>query len=266
MMKRTVILCLATVLHSMMSSPAAKPGEGGGSRTPNVLMICIDDLNDWVGCLGGHPDVLTPNIDGLAARGRNFSNAHCSVTVCSPSRVSIMSGLGPTTNGSYELGPSYQSIERLNEVPTLQGYFKQHGYTTLSGGKVLHHGFTGRLADDIDVVISERKGGPRPKEPMNWADSGKAWDWGAYPETDGEMFDFQLAEAAAEALGEAYEKPFFMSVGFFRPHVPLFVPPKWFDLYDREKITMPLASKEDIEDVPPNFQYKMGGGADVLGS
>jgi choline-sulfatase len=221
-------------------------------------MICVDDLNDWVGCLGGHPDAITPNIDALAARGRNFSNAHCSVTVCSPSRVSVMSGLGPTTHGSYELGPAYQSIERLNNVPTLQGYFKRQGYTTLSGGKVLHHGFKERLADDIDVVISDRRGGPRPKEPMSWVGSAKAWDWGAFPPTDAEMYDFQLAEAAAEALGEAYEKPFFMSVGLFRPHVPMFVPPKWFDLYDHENITMPWALKEDMDDVPPNFQYKMG--------
>lgn len=239
-----------------LAQPAGDSG-GGGDRPPNVLMICIDDLNDWVGCLGGHPEAITPNIDALAERGRLFSNAHCSVTVCSASRISIMSGAGPATHGSYELGPAYQSIERLAEAPTMQGYFKAHGYRTLAGGKVLHHGFTGRVADDVDVTLGEKSGGPRPKETMNWS-AQKAWDWGAYPETDGEMADYQLAEAAAEALAEEQEAPFFMSVGFYRPHVPMFVPPKWFALYDREKITLPAAAPEDMADVPPNFQYKMG--------
>lgn len=167
-----------------------------------------------------------------------------------------MSGLHATTHGSYELGPAYEAIPRLDEVPTMHGYFKRHGYTTITGGKVLHHGFNGRLADDIDVFLSQRKGGLRPKERMNWPIP--VWDWGPYPETDAEMFDFQVAEAAAGELGKKHEKPFFLSVGFSRPHVPLFVPPKWFDLYDPEKIALPAAPEDDMDDVPPNFQYKMG--------
>ncbi len=229
-----------------------------GQERPNVLMIAIDDLNDWVGCLGGHPDAKTPNLDALAERGRNCSNAHCSVPVCSPSRVSVMSGLAPTTIGSYELGPAYESIPSLDSVPCMQEFFQQQGYVTLAGGKILHHGFRGRLAKNIDISLStgKRKGGPRPKERMNWP--LPVWDWGAFPETDGEMDDYQLAEAAAEALGKSYEKPFFMSVGLFRPHVPMHVPSKWFALYDRESIRMPDASPQDLDDVPPNFQYKMG--------
>ena len=72
------------------------------SSQPNVLMICIDDLNDWVGFLGGHPQALTPEMDSLAGRGRVFANAHCAVPVCSSSRASVMSGLAATTHGSYE--------------------------------------------------------------------------------------------------------------------------------------------------------------------
>ncbi|MGY8671850.1 MAG: sulfatase-like hydrolase/transferase, partial [Verrucomicrobiia bacterium] len=119
-------LILLIALPACLVSSAAKPTR------PNVLMICVDDLNDWLGCLGGNPEVKTPNIDALAARGRNFSNAHCAVPVCSPSRVSIMSGLHATTTGSYELGASYQSIGRLDNVPTMQQYFQQHGYRTLA--------------------------------------------------------------------------------------------------------------------------------------
>ncbi len=221
---------------------------------PNVLMICIDDLNDWTGFMGGHPEARTPHMDALARRGRIFANAHCAVPVCSASRVSVMSGLAATTHGSYELGPSYQDLPTLRDVPTLHQYFKENGYFTLTGGKVLHHGFKGRLAASIDRTLSDRRGGPRPKKPMNRpADWSGAWDWGAFPEKDADMFDLQLAEKAAAAVKEEFGKPFFMSVGFFRPHVPLFVPPKWFDLYDEGTLTLPNNPRSDLDDLPGNF-------------
>jgi arylsulfatase A-like enzyme len=220
---------------------------------PNVVMISIDDLNDWTGFLGGHPEALTPNMDALAKRGRNFANAHCAVPVCSASRVSVMSGIAATTHGSYELGPRYEQLPALQDASTIQQYFKDHGYYTIEGGKVLHHGFGGRLAKGIDRSLG-RKRSPRPKERMNRpADWSGAWDWGAHPENDTEMFDFQLAGKAADALREDFEKPFFMSVGFFRPHVPLFAPPKWFQLYDAGKLTLPNNPKSDLDDLPRNF-------------
>ena len=149
-----------------------------GAEQPNVVMICIDDLNDWTGFLGGHPDVSTPNMDELAAQGRNFSNAHCAVPVCSSSRVSVMSGVAPTTHGSYEIGPRYDELPALNDVPTMQRYLKDHGYYTLAGGKVLHHGFTGRLSEAIDQSLGREKG-RRPKGVMNRpAHWSGAWDWG----------------------------------------------------------------------------------------
>ncbi|MEM9479925.1 MAG: sulfatase [Verrucomicrobiota bacterium] len=230
--------------------------EAQESPRPNILMIAIDDLNDWIGCLGGHPQAKTPHIDKLAASGRLFTNAHCSVPVCSPSRVSVMSGIHATTHGSYELGPAYEILPALKDAPTIQEYFKANGYKTITGGKILHHGFRGRLAAANDVQLDGRKGGPRPKKWLNW--DGRAWDWGPFPETDDEMFDYQLALAAAEELSSEHEKPFFLSVGFFRPHVPLYVPPKWFEMYPESEVELPLVPDEDMDDVPPNFQYKMG--------
>ena len=248
-----LLLIVSCLIAANATFSAAAAGEG----PPNVLMICIDDLNDWVGCLEGHPETKTPHIDALANQGRLFTNAHCAVTVCSPSRISIMSGLFASSHGSYELGPAYERIEKLDDVPTMQRWFKDRGYTTMAGGKVLHHDFGGRLKGDIDINISKRKGGPRPKKIMNWP-GGKAWDWGEFPPTDDEMYDYQLAGKAAEVLSEKQEKPFFLSVGFFRPHVPMFAPPKWFDLFDKETITLPGAPVDDMADVPQNFQYKMG--------
>ncbi len=246
-------LITAIVLAAVSFQLAATGMGAEQSGKPNVLMICIDDLNDWVGFMGGHPQALTPHMDALAKRGRNFANAHCAVPVCSASRVSVMSGVAATTHGSYELGPKYEQLPALANVPTIQQYFKNNGYYTLAGGKVLHHGFGGRLADAIDKSLG-RKRSPRPKKPMNRpAHWSGAWDWGAYPAKDTEMADHQLATSAAEALKEDFEKPFFMTVGFFRPHVPLFVPPKWFDLYDSKTLTLPKSPKSDLDDLPKNF-------------
>ena len=165
---------------------------------PNILMIAIDDLNDWIGCLGGHPDAITPHFDALAARGRNFTNAHCSVPVCSPSRVSVISGVSPTTSGSYELGAAYEEIPALKEAPTMQRWFQSHGYTTIAGGKILHHGFREELQNDIDLVLPpSKKGGPRPSQPIH---RKPPWDWGEFPEKDEDMYDYQLAQAASKEL------------------------------------------------------------------
>jgi len=248
-MKNLIFLILLSFLLPLSVSRSV----WAKSTKPNVLFIAIDDLNDWVGFLDGHPQAKTPHMDALAKQGRNFINAHCAVPVCSASRASVMSGIAATTHGSYELGPRYEELPALRDVPTIQRYFRNHGYTTLSGGKILHHDFKGRLANDIDRSLG-RKRSPRPRKPMNRpANWSGAWDWGAYPEQDAEMADIELAQNAAKALKEDFEQPFFMSVGFFRPHVPLFVPPKWFELYDADKVVLPKNPRTDLDDLPKNF-------------
>lgn len=241
------ILGILSLILSVSASHA------DAQEKPNIVMICIDDLNDWTGFLGGHPETLTPHMDALAKRGRNFANAHCAVPVCSCSRVSVMSGVAATTHGSYEIGPRYEDLPALRNIPTIQRHFKDNGYVTLEGGKVLHHGFGGRLASDIDRSLGRKKS-PRPKKPMNRpADWSGAWDWGAHPATNAEMADYQLANNAAEVLKEDFDKPFFLTVGFFRPHVPLYVPPQWFDLYKADSFTLPRNPKSDLDDLPKNF-------------
>ena len=241
-----VSLLVIFVLHS--TGYSAEPKE-----RPNVLMICIDDLNDWTGFLGGHPQAITPHMDALAKRGRNFTNAHCDVPVCSSSRASVMSGVSATTHGSYEIGPKYEQLPALTDAPTIQQYFKDQGYTTLSGGKVLHHGFGGRLASALDQSFGRSKS-PRPPKPLNRpANWSAAWDWGEFPANDSEMGEVQLANKAADALQKGFDKPFFISIGFFRPHVPLYVPPKWFELYDQSSINLPRDPTSDLIDLPKNF-------------
>lgn len=105
---------------------------------PNVLFIAVDDLNDWVGCLGGHPQARTPNLDRLAGEGVLFENAHCQAPICTPSRASILSGRLPSTTGLYFLTPQYREAETLRDTVSLQQHFMAHGYRSLGAGKVFH--------------------------------------------------------------------------------------------------------------------------------
>lgn len=123
---------------------------------------------------------------------------------------------------------------------------------------MLHHGFSGSLSGDLDQVVGK---GPwpnprtRPKVPISRpAEWSKYWDWGPYPETNDTAPDYQLAVSAAKVLKQDFGKPFFMSVGFFRPHVPLYAPKQWFDLYDINKITLPKTPLADLDDVPDHFR------------
>ena len=104
---------------------------------PNVLMIIADDLNDWVGCLGGHPDAKTPNIDRLARRGLLFTNAHCAAPVCNPSRVATFTGRRPSSTGIYNNAPVWHEV--MPGIASIPQHFKANGYYTAGGGKVYHH-------------------------------------------------------------------------------------------------------------------------------
>ena len=160
-------LFLATVSIAPLSAAGPSP-----EARPNVLMIAIDDLNDWVGCLDGHPQVRTPNIDRLAARGVNFTNAHVQATYCGPSRMSVLSGRLPTNTGAYGFAPTYDKQPKLQGLPSLPAWFRQHGYRTVGGGKIYHQGIRqGRGKNDaggFDTDLGNGGAGPRPKEPLNW--------------------------------------------------------------------------------------------------
>jgi len=220
-------------------------------KQPNVLMICVDDLNDWLGCMDGHPNSITPNIDKLASKGILFTNAHCQAPICGPSRASIMTGLRPSTTGIYgqiddeKIKNASQSTRSNVFLPE---YFKNHGYYTMGKGKIFHNHAPKGVFDES----AGREGGfgPNPEKKFKWFDEGTNTDWGAYPETDNEMPDYRTAKWAVERLGRKYDKPFFLVAGFVRPHVPLYVPQKWFDMHPISNIKTPPYKKDDFLDLP----------------
>jgi choline-sulfatase len=223
-------------------------------QKPNVLFIAIDDQNDWIGCLNGHPQVKTPHIDKLAERGTVFLNAHCQSPLCNPSRTSLMTGLRPTTTGIYGLAPWFRDVPELKDLVTLPQYLKSHGYKTLSTGKIYHgrYGRHPKRDKEFDVIGPGATGAPFPKERLvkNTPQPHKLVDWGTFPHKDEEKGDYRIASWAVDQLNAKPDGPFFLSVGFFLPHVPCFATQKWFDLYPEQTLKLPEIKRDDRKDTP----------------
>jgi len=121
------------------AAPTVPPvTETEPSPKPNVLFIAIDDLNDWIGALGGHRQSVTPNIDRLAARGMLFTNAHCAAPACNPSRAALMTGIRPTTSGVYLNPQPWRRSPVLEDAVTIPQHFRAHGYRAVGSGKIYH--------------------------------------------------------------------------------------------------------------------------------
>ncbi len=217
----------------------------------NVVMIIVDDINDWVGVMGGHPDTKTPNIDQLAAEGTLFTNAHATAAICGPSRASVMTGLRPSTSGIYgQLSDKdiRKASAATENITFMSEYFAEHGYKTMGIGKIFHNGAPEGSFQEYGGRI---KGfGPHPEDEFVWDSDKTNTDWGVYPEHDEDMIDYKSAMWAKDKLAEDHESPFFLTVGFIRPHAPWYAPQKWFDMHPPDTLTMPPYLATDFEDIP----------------
>jgi len=249
---------------------------------PNVLFIAIDDLNDWANCLGGRAGVKTPNLDRLAAHGVLFANAHCSAPACNPSRASIMTGIRPSTSGIYTNGPNWRTSPVLKDAVTIPEHFRAHGYRVVGGGKIFHalswvlredgqDGFNDpacwdeyfpskirAMPDAIWPNETIRQGNSIRWEPVVKGRTGTRppwfFDWSALKEPDKKMADYKVVDWAIGELHKKHDKPFFQAVGIFRPHIPWYVPQKYFDMYPLDKVTLPRVRKDWKEYTPPAGQ------------
>ena len=243
------------------------------AKQPNVLFLAVDDMNDWIGSLGATPRAITPNLDKLAARGVNFSNAHTPGVYCAPARAAIFSGQYASTTGCY------RSSDYFTDHPEIEGLplsFSKAGYTTLGVGKLYHH-----MPGSIDVrgwdefylrKPSQRKEGwsldnwteetpfpdPFPASVFNKGKEikgGLFLEWAGLPnDKEEEMADTIRVNWAAEQLGKKYDKPFFLACGIYAPHFPNYCPQKYFDLYERDKIELPPIKVDDLEDLPERMK------------
>lgn len=260
-MKRTNFPILVIGLLILTACTNSKKDKASTIERPNVLFIAIDDLNTWLGCLGGYSNTKTPNMDKLASQGVLFSNAHCQAPLCGPSRASIMTGLRPSTTGIYGMIPDGKVRSEnpaTKDIIFLPEYFRNHGYHTMGIGKLFHQHAPEGVFDESGGRV--RGFGPLPEKRFVWdgystsdrENYGRtSTDWGAYPEVDSLMPDHQSVDWVVERLGNKYDKPFFMGLGFLRPHVPLYVPQKWFDMHPIEGIEVAPYQSNDLADVPP---------------
>jgi len=249
------------------------------ARKPNVLFIAVDDMNDWVSCLGGYTgEVHTPNFDRLAKRGVSFTNAHSPSTVCNPSRTAIMTGLRPSTTGVYNNGQWWRPA--LPDVVTMPEHFRTNGYNVHGGGKIFHHTLGNNPPDLWDEYFAQvqdtawhydypvpgqhvaKKGIHWPEGfPLNQIENvrlGKRppanyreFDWGPLDKVDLETGDGQMVKWALDFIEEPHEKPFFLAAGIYRPHLAWYAPREYFDQYRLEEIALPVLNENDLDDVPP---------------
>ncbi|MCC7422293.1 MAG: sulfatase [Planctomycetaceae bacterium] len=254
--RRRVWSAMAFAIAWACAGRAVAASEAGSSplpARPNVLFLAIDDLNDWVGCLKGHPQVQTPHIDALAARGTLFTNAHCQAPLCNPSRSSVLTGLRPSTTGVYGLAPGLRDVAELRNHVTLPQTFTRAGYYTATCGKIFHDGSIPQLLQATEFSTwGPAPGMPKPPQKLSRIAGGHPlMDWGVFPPRDQEQADWKIATAAVEQLRSApRDKPFFIGCGFRLPHVPCFASQRWFDLYPDNRLIMPMVREDDREDTP----------------
>ena len=257
-------------------------------KKPNIVLIVVDDLNDYTGFLGGHPQVKTPNMDSLAEEGTVFTNAHTNTPICAPSRASMLTGIYPHVSKNFWFD-NWTTNTVLKNSKSIAQFMGDNGYNTYATGKLMHH----RVKSEWQEYGIENDFGPyafngkkvvqHPSMPKEYTDNKndglfmsladvlnvKATDktpgyYGWYDVKNKKPFkyvnddnrDLLNDELSAEwALKKIKslensntDKPFFMAVGFVRPHTPLVVPKKYFDMYPLETLKIPVIKKNDNED------------------
>ena len=250
----------AAILTVSLSIP--HPAHAANNGT-NVLFIMVDDLNDWVtymkGQAGGGPPAatpsFTPNIDALAASGVAFTRAYAPATLCTPSRAALLGGRRPGFTGVYDLNHDYRSAWSTRYIVPLTKQFKANGYDVFGMGKIYHptrSPVAAYTAAQLWTTYTPGSGkGGLGALNLNGMDLA-TFDWGSPPssDTDSEMLDYTVATAAIEKINQAHPRPFFIAVGFAKPHVPWYVPAKYFNKFTLSNNLRPPTTADDLADIP----------------
>lgn len=262
-MKKLRLYFGITLIAAIIPACKQKP------EAPNILMIVIDDMNDWVGAFGGNPQTLTPHLDAFADNAVVFQNTSCPGPVCGPSRSALLSGFMPYHSGIYSNSQNMRDSKMVQEHATLPEYFSKNGYLTISKGKIFHKHTTkngwdhGQWAYDVwekedgfdgiqqDKMFSRNKGIFNGEKDPNakYTTTGVEFGWAPTKGKKEDTKDYRTATWFAEKLGEEFEKPFFMLMGLSKPHLPWYVPEEYFDMYDLDEVKIPEYRLDDLDDI-----------------
>ncbi|MFC1553670.1 sulfatase [candidate division KSB1 bacterium] len=239
-----------------------------GQKQPNVLFISMDDLNDWIEPLGGHTQAKTPHLVRFARESVNFTNAFCSSPMCNPSRTSLMTGKAPYNSGMYSNYQDWREV--ITDHKTIGAYFRENGYYSAGAGKIFHYHMVDPSCWD-EYWPSQTNNMPReyfPERPRikkevngeiveevttvnmtEFEDMYKMFDWASLDIDDSEMGDYKSVDYVSGQLQKEHEKPFFLACGIYRPHLPWYVPKKYFDMFPIDSVQLPKVLENDLDDL-----------------
>ena len=278
-MRRRDFLELAGIAGATLAFPSlAKVAGGKNGRKQNVLFISIDDLNDWIEPLGGHPQASTPNLKRFAEQSVNFTHAYCPSPSCCPSRTAIMTGLAPYTSGVYSNYQDWREV--IKDYTSIGKCFRENGYYSAGAGKIYHYHMVDPSCWD-EYWPSQKKNMPDEYLPQKHAanydpeksiyrtvnmpefeNMYKMFDWASLNIDDSLMGDYRSVEQVSRQLRKDHDKPFFLACGIYRPHVPWYVPEKYFDMFPLETVKLPKVLENDLDDVSERVKdiARRGGG------
>jgi arylsulfatase A-like enzyme len=227
------IACVVVLVLAGLAQAAARP---------NILFIAVDDLNHWVGYLGRNRQTITPNIDRLAARGVRFTNSYCAAPVCNPSRAALLSGIRPWNSGVYENDDDWRTVidPRLTLITTL----RNAGYYCAGAGKIYHEGYPRR--NEWDDYLKNAGSDPKPQGPAGVGGIRFA----PLDCDDDDLRESKIVGYGIRQLQKRHDKPFLLTIGLHKPHMPWNVPRKYYDLHPLAEIELPPVNADDLADVP----------------
>ncbi len=248
-----LILCTALILLAVSVADTSASDPGSISK-PNILLIVVDDLRPELTCYGAS-DMVTPNIDQLAAEGVRFNRAYCQQAVCLPSRISMFTGMRPDSTGVHDLSTKFR--ETIPAVATITQHMRKSGYTTIGTGKVYHDEqpeewdqwidskdlpgvseyHLREITDSIDQRLKEAKEKGIKRKALRQYSKGPSVE--SADVSDSAFEDGAMTDRIIEVVAQKKSSPFFLTVGYHKPHLPFVAPKKYWDLYDRTKIQIP---------------------------
>lgn len=249
---------VCAILLCLISSPVnAEQTPPEPDKHPNVLFISLDDMNDWIEPLSGNSQSVTPSLEQFAETGVNFTKNYTASPGCNPSRSAMLTGLEPHSSGMYSNYQDWREVPALQSVQTIGQHFKANGYYTAGAGKIFHYDQVDSEGWD-DYYPSINKPMPddnfpaeRPASMPPFKYSYTMFDWGPLEIEDEETGDFETVDYISKQLQKKHDKPFFLAAGIYRPHLPWYVPQKYFDMFPLDQIALPNVLDDDQSDLGP---------------